>query len=71
MAEELNSIPPPQPSPGGRGSNREQRDGLSVAVIGGGYAGMSAAVALADCGIKVTVFESAQQLGGARARRDV
>jgi squalene-associated FAD-dependent desaturase len=67
MAQELNSIPPPQPSPGGRGSNREQRDGLNVAVIGGGYAGMSAAVALADCGIKTTVFESAQQLGG-RAR---
>jgi squalene-associated FAD-dependent desaturase len=38
-----------------------------VAVIGGGYAGMAAATALADCGIKVTVFESAQQLGG-RAR---
>jgi squalene-associated FAD-dependent desaturase len=38
-----------------------------VAVIGGGYAGMAAAVALAECGIKVTVFESAQQLGG-RAR---
>ena len=40
---------------------------LNVAVIGGGYAGMAAAVALADCGIKATVFESALQLGG-RAR---
>lgn len=40
---------------------------LNVAVIGGGYAGMAAAVALADCGITVTVFESAPQLGG-RAR---
>jgi hydroxysqualene dehydroxylase len=39
----------------------------SVAIIGGGYAGMAAAVALTDCGIPVTVFESAQQLGG-RAR---
>lgn len=39
----------------------------SVAIIGGGYAGMAAAVALADCGIPVTVYESAQQLGG-RAR---
>ncbi len=38
-----------------------------VAVVGGGYAGMAAAVALADCNIAVTVFESAQQLGG-RAR---
>jgi squalene-associated FAD-dependent desaturase len=36
-------------------------------VIGGGYAGMAAAVALSERGIPVTVFESAQQLGG-RAR---
>ena len=40
---------------------------MNTAVIGGGYAGMAAAVALADCGIPVTVFESALQLGG-RAR---
>src|SRR5450759_206948 len=38
-----------------------------TAIIGGGYAGMAAAVALAERGIAVTVFESAQQLGG-RAR---
>ncbi len=38
-----------------------------VAVIGGGYAGMTAAVTLAERGIPVTVFESAKQLGG-RAR---
>ena len=38
-----------------------------IAVIGGGYAGMAAAVALAKRSITVTVFESAQQLGG-RAR---
>lgn len=37
------------------------------AIIGGGYAGMAAAVALAERGIPVTVFESARQLGG-RAR---
>ena len=40
---------------------------LNVAVIGGGFAGMAAAVALAERGIQVTVYESAQQLGG-RAR---
>lgn len=40
---------------------------LKVGVIGGGYAGMAAAVALAERGIPVTVFESARQLGG-RAR---
>lgn len=40
---------------------------LKVAVIGGGYAGMAAAAALAGRGIPVTVFEGARQLGG-RAR---
>jgi squalene-associated FAD-dependent desaturase len=40
---------------------------LKVSVIGGGYAGMAAAVELTARGIPVTVFESAKQLGG-RAR---
>ena len=40
---------------------------LNPAIIGGGYAGMAAAVELAAQGIRVTVFESAKQLGG-RAR---
>ena len=40
----------------------------SVAVIGGGYAGMAAAVELAGRGVPVTVFEAAPALGG-RARR--
>jgi squalene-associated FAD-dependent desaturase len=40
---------------------------LKVGVIGGGYAGMAAAVELTARGIPVTVFESAKQLGG-RAR---
>ena len=40
---------------------------LNVGIIGGGYAGMAAAVTLAERGIPVTVFESAKQLGG-RAR---
>lgn len=38
-----------------------------VAIIGGGYSGMAAAVTLAAANIPVTVFESARQLGG-RAR---
>ncbi len=59
--------PSPRPSPAsGRGSNREDH-GLTVGVVGGGYAGMAAAVELASHGIPVTVFESARQLGG-RAR---
>ncbi len=39
-----------------------------VAVLGGGWAGLAAAVTLAERGIAPTVFESARQLGG-RARR--
>jgi squalene-associated FAD-dependent desaturase len=39
-----------------------------VAVIGGGYAGMAAAVALVDAGIETVVYEAGQDLGG-RARR--
>jgi squalene-associated FAD-dependent desaturase len=61
-------ISPPAPSLTREGwGGLEGRKGLSVGIIGGGYAGMAAAVALADCGIPVTVFESAMQLGG-RAR---
>jgi squalene-associated FAD-dependent desaturase len=41
-----------------------------VAVVGAGYAGMAAAVTLAQRGVRVTVFESGQVPGG-RARRIV
>ncbi|MBI4808203.1 MAG: FAD-dependent oxidoreductase [Nitrosomonadales bacterium] len=67
MAQELNRIPSPQPSPaGGRGSNRKRKS-LNIGIVGGGYAGMAAAAGLAAHGIPVTIFESAKQLGG-RAR---
>ena len=41
---------------------------MNVAVIGAGWAGLAAAVALAEHGIPVTVFEASRHLGG-RARR--
>ena len=40
---------------------------LKVAVVGGGWAGLAAAVELCAAGAQVTVFEAARQLGG-RAR---
>ena len=43
-------------------------DQLKIAVVGGGWAGLAAAVELGACGVSVTVFEAARQLGG-RARR--
>lgn len=48
------------------GDDREKRT-MNIAIIGGGYAGMAAAVELSDRGLPVSVFESARQLGG-RAR---
>lgn len=45
-----------------------QADRPRVAVVGGGWAGLAAAVELNTAGARVTVFESARQLGG-RARR--
>jgi squalene-associated FAD-dependent desaturase len=41
---------------------------MNVAVIGGGYAGMAAAVTLAERSVPVTVYEAGKALGG-RARR--
>jgi len=40
---------------------------LKVAVVGGGWAGLAAAVELSSAGAQVTLFEAARQLGG-RAR---
>ncbi len=40
---------------------------IKVAIVGGGLAGLAAATELSSHGVKVTVFETAPQLGG-RAR---
>lgn len=47
---------------------RRESKALRVAVIGGGWAGMAAAVELASADVEVVVFEAAKVLGG-RARR--
>ncbi|GIJ21769.1 hydroxysqualene dehydroxylase [Micromonospora lutea] len=49
--------------PGGGGSPRVPRP-VTAVVVGGGIAGMSAAVVLAERGIEVTVLEAAPTLGG-------
>ena len=41
-----------------------------VAVIGGGLAGITAAIALRDAGVKVTLLESRPRLGGAASSYD-
>lgn len=52
--------PAPRPGSGGDGPDAVRR----VVVVGGGVAGISAAVALAERGVDVTVLEREQQLGG-------
>ncbi|MEU4641182.1 FAD-dependent oxidoreductase [Micromonospora sp. NPDC023814] len=49
--------------PGGGGAPRVPRP-VEVVVVGGGIAGMSAAVVLAERGVAVTVLEAAPTLGG-------
>jgi phytoene desaturase len=46
----------------------EPLDGTSVAVIGGGFGGLSTACYLADAGADVTVLEKNEQLGGRASR---
>jgi squalene-associated FAD-dependent desaturase len=53
-----------------RVTRRQATTAGRVAVIGGGWAGLAAAVTLAQSGRSVTVFEQARTLGG-RARRVV
>jgi hydroxysqualene dehydroxylase len=68
----MNALPPPNPLPQADDGTTIifpvwEKYSMNPAVIGGGYAGMAAAVILAQHGIPVTVYESAKQLGG-RAR---
>lgn len=49
-------------------ANLDRGVAAQVAIVGGGYAGMAAAVSLAARGVRVTVFEAGSVAGG-RARR--
>jgi predicted NAD/FAD-dependent oxidoreductase len=46
-------------------------DGPRVAVLGGGLAGMTAALKLAECGFRVTLYEEKDVLGGNASSRQV
>ncbi|MEU1485780.1 FAD-dependent oxidoreductase [Streptomyces sp. NPDC005752] len=48
----------------GPGRERFTGDAPSAAVIGGGIAGLAAATALAERGVRVTLYEQGQSLGG-------
>ncbi len=56
----MSSVVQPQPEPQGPVAEKK----TSVAIVGGGLAGLAAACALADAGFKVTLFESRPFLGG-------
>ena len=45
----------------------QESDPQRIAIVGGGWAGMAAAVRAVQAGHEVTVFEAARQFGG-RAR---
>jgi hydroxysqualene dehydroxylase len=62
--------PPDRPNGQSMGAQRDegQTSAPRIAVVGGGWAGCAAAIALADAGLGVELFEAAPALGG-RARR--
>jgi isorenieratene synthase len=59
----LFGVHPVPVDPGGGGADRVP-DGVEALVVGGGIAGMSAAVVLAERGVRVTVLEARDFLGG-------
>ncbi|MEU6022215.1 FAD-dependent oxidoreductase [Micromonospora sp. NPDC047134] len=59
----LLGVRPYQVQPGGGGASRVPQP-VTALVVGGGIAGVSAAVVLAERGVEVTVLEAAPTLGG-------
>jgi squalene-associated FAD-dependent desaturase len=53
------------PAAGSAGASRRDRPGRHVVVIGGGLAGITAAITLGDAGVRVTLLEARPRLGGA------
>jgi isorenieratene synthase len=64
----LTGVRPELVEPGGGGPDRV-RDGVDALVVGGGIAGVSAAVVLAEHGVRVTVCEGRSGLGGRLSTR--
>ncbi|KAB7847277.1 FAD-dependent oxidoreductase [Streptomyces mobaraensis] len=65
------SSPPPRTGPAGRSGGRRGVAGRTVAVLGGGVAGLTAAHELAERGYRVTVYERKGALGGKARSMDV
>ncbi|MEV6693397.1 FAD-dependent oxidoreductase [Micromonospora sp. NPDC051196] len=63
MVGRLIGVRPHEVEPGGGGANPVPQP-VTALVVGGGIAGMSAAVVLAERGVEVTVLEAASTLGG-------
>ncbi len=49
---------------GGRRAHAAVRDAPRIAIIGGGIAGLNAALTLADAGVRATVYEASDRVGG-------
>ena len=54
----------PAPEPAGDASDRVPADERHVVVVGGGIAGLTAALGLAERGVRVTLLERSERLGG-------
>src|SRR5262249_58842880 len=64
VARAVGEVPGARPR-GRRGRPMSAVAGARVAVVGGGLAGLAAAVELADAGAAVTLYEARSRLGGA------
>lgn len=64
VGREADVAAPVVDAPGARGITRSKTSGRRVIVVGGGLAGLSAAIRLADAGVPVLLLEAKRRLGG-------